>query len=186
MNKYLILGICFVIGVVSLSFFSQEADANPDQILTKETAVATSTVTYITAGTATTTLTWDTQEDGGFSVHEATLNIMFAATNTTSILNIQVQHSQNGTDWFPGAPGNLTAYATTSTPFDIGTIQTVSYRFSSTTQNQLAVTNAGSATSTRSVRIPVPERYVRAVFSIDPAGGNGAFWAQFVGKRENR
>src|SRR3990167_10772370 len=185
MKKYLIAFV-LVLGVISLAFFSKEADPNPDQILTKATAAATTTVTYIAAGTATTTLSWDTQEDGGFSVDEATLNIMFAATTTTSILNIQVQHSQNGIDWFPGAPGNVTAYATSSTPFDIGTIQTVSYRFSSTTQDQIAVTDARSATSTRATRIPVPERYVRAIFSIDPAGGNGAFWAQFVGKRENR
>jgi hypothetical protein len=185
MKKRLLLTLAIVVSLTVI-WGSKAAKAEPSQILTKATASATSTVSYLAAGTATTSLSWDTQEDGGFSMDTAALNIQFAGSSTASVLRIEIQHSQDDINWYPSGGSFVSGFATTSKPFDLSQISQFNYHFSSTTQNSIAVTNANSATSTRSLEVRVPERYIRAIFTLPVGSAGGAVWAQFVGKRQNR
>lgn len=150
--------------------------------VTVQTATATSTITYMSPGVATTTLTLDTYSSGNPRLaYNATLLIQFVGTSTASILNTNIQYSQDGIDWYQDGGSLTNNFATTTKPFDIGQVNTFNYTFSSTSPSLGA---AISATSTRAVRVNTPTRYVRALFTMPIGSANGAIWAQFVPIKE--
>lgn len=171
--------ILFVGGYISI----QKVKANPIFApITVQTATATSSLIYMTPGTATTTLTLDTYSSGNSRLAmNATLLVQFVGTSTASILNIFPQYSQDGIDWYQDGGSLINNFATTTKPFDIGQVGPFNYTFSSTSPSFVAGNNT---TSTRAVRVNTPTRYVRAVFTLPIGSANGAIWAQFVPTKE--
>lgn len=153
------------------------------QILEKKTASATTTVIYMTPGRATTTLAFDTQEDGGFSADSAILAFQQAGSSTASLLDIDIEYSQDGRDWYRSG---LSERATTTPDVNVGPVQGFRSQFASSTDAYGAVSDANSAISMRAITISVPARYVRAIFTVPIGSTNSAIWAQFVAKRGNR
>src|SRR3990167_7684905 len=91
------------------------------------TASATSTLTYMTPGTATTTLECFLGQDGA---HKATLAIEVNASSTLTQYNFFVEESYDRLDWFPVT---LSQTSTTTSPFDLVERNVLSVLFSSTT-----------------------------------------------------
>lgn len=146
------------------------ANANPLQFKpTVQTATATSSVAYMTAGTATSTLTIDSNAPGQpFVTDQMALLIQNVASSTSSILNIAIQYSQDGIDWYSD---NGTVVAT-STPFQIQVADTYTW------------TAAGTATTSKALFVRTPTRFVRAVFSVPAGAAAGGVWAQWVPSRQ--
>lgn len=151
---------------------TQKVEANPSFFSpTVQTASATTTVNYATAGTGTTTLTYDTYTAGNtYKTNSAVLFTQFAASSTASVLNINLQYSQDGIDWYSD---NLVSASTT--------VNSVLYI---QTANSYTWVAAGTATSSKAILIQTPTRFVRAIETIPVGAGAGAVWAQIVPNKE--
>lgn len=168
------------------------AFANPSGFATAtSTAAATTTLKYMTPGTATTTTpvydAYAQTTNGGFTTKAdyAALLLQFTASSTNSTLNAAVEYSQDGIDWYrnflidPNQIGTTTVNATFAllNPFSF------SWKFaSSTTIKGVGYTNADQ--STAALLIPTPLRYTRVVFA--ETGANGAVWASLIPIKEQR
>ncbi len=180
--------------VVAAFMLTRPAFANPDQILDNyfsgTAAQATTTPTYLTiGGTATTTNSFDTQNDGGLPAKSATLLVALMGSTTATTLTISFEFSQNNQDWFGDL---LSQSATTTTQVAFGA--PAKYTLAAATSSASAVggnTFTGN-TVFRAFTMPTPTRYIRAVFSISSStsitanGGNGSVWSDIVGKKETR
>lgn len=150
--------------------------------ITVQTATATTTVNYLTPGTATTTLTMDTYSSGNPRLaFGASLLLQFAGSSTASILNTNIQYSQDSVDWYQDGGSYTQNFASTSKPFDIGQVHVITYGY---TAQDASLRAAINATSTRALHISTPTRYVRAIFTLPIGSGNGAIWAQMVPVKE--
>lgn len=152
---------------------------------TARTAVATSTVAYITAGNATTTPIYDSYEQYGTNQtnggnvtlpNEVAVLIQGAASSTATIVNVACEYSDNynGTsgvgDWYQ----NETLPATSTGPLNITNPITYTFTYASTTVGGVPVT----ANTNRYQKVficPAPIRFVRAVITM--SGANGSVWA---------
>lgn len=185
MKKYIIACVATALaGIVSLLFMIAGASANPSQIIETKSNSATTTVTFIAPGSAvaTSTLVLDTQVDGTPS-ETAVLGFQFTASSTLSTLNITFQYSMDQLTWF--GDDIINADNATTTPFSsISRTNSYNYTFASTSPT--VGTTGATSTETRLINVPTPTRYVRAVFTIFPGALNGAVWAEFVSKRQNR
>ncbi len=184
MKKIII--IAFVaLSLTILAFNSAEVGANPSQILENKSAAATTTITYMTPGAATTTNAFDTQGDGGFPAESGQLALQVTATSTgviTPTVVVRFEDSQDGIDWYPRAIRTVTATTSlmTSDPFNeislkIATSTTAGFGGSGTAQRYHFVIDAQPTM-----------RYVRAVIRIPIGGGNVGMWSNIIAKKQNR
>src|SRR3990167_5845420 len=109
--------LLFFSGLAALLFggLGLSVEANPSGFFTNcATNTSTSTVSLMTAGTATTTLTCNLGGADQRAVESAVLTIFFNASSTSSVLKGNLEYSNNGIDWFENNLGDLTDVATTS------------------------------------------------------------------------
>lgn len=170
-NLKLAAAILFIAVASVFLAFVYTVRANPSD-LNLSNAVATTTVTYLTAAGASTTETYDSYGGGvgePNASEKAVLFTNFAASSTSSVLAIKVQYSQNGIDWFDD---NLmeSTNSTTTPLYNLGT------------SNSYTWTAIGTATSSKTITIPTPTRYVRAVYSV--TGANAAVYKVIIAKKE--
>ena len=178
--------LTIVVGAVLFGFIPSSAFANPLSFSRTQTATATTSPVYMTAGTATTTLTHDFGTGNNFSGDSASLLVQLAGSSTATVLNIDVEYSQDGADWYATSIGwNADVGVSTTSPA-LGPLQQIAFQFASSTINRSVVTNANSATSTRIVKIPTPTRFVRAILTLATGSTRGAVWAEFIGKKQNQ
>lgn len=193
------IGVC--VGLLFLVSFTYKVSANPLGFQNKQSATATSTVSWMQPGLATSTLYFDTQ-NGGTSATGAdaqTLLVQFGASSTASTLQINQEYSQGiggvdcvatplQCDWYEGtSPFIVGNAATTTNPIavDVNLTPQYSWKFASSTIGGQPVSTT-NATSTRAIPFVSPTRYVRFVFSLKIAtNGNGNVWAQVVAKKQN-
>lgn len=163
-NKYIILAIVLV--GLGAAF---TAKANPIIFpAAQSTASATSSVTYMTPGTATTTLTFDSYASSiNLGQNDVTLLVQATGSSTSAIINTSIEYSQDGIDWYQN---NLSPLATTTQTLPIATPN--SYTWTLTTARQ------GKA-----ILLEAPVRYVRATFTN--TGANASFWASFQPRRDS-
>lgn len=185
--KYFAVGTsCALFALCWFGFFLSVAHANPSFFIRTQSASATTTVVAITPGIATTTLTYDTGNNAAGSADSAALLVQFNGSSTLSLLNANIEYSQDNIDWYIAPVGqDFQAYATTTVAG--GAIQTIQYPYASTTAAFSVGTPNGTATtsSMRIVNLKTPTRYIRAVFTMPAGSLNGMFWAEFIGKRQN-
>lgn len=139
---------------------------------------ATTSPTFMTAGTATTTVTFDSGCATSNSQDSSVLSMQLTASSTNTKLAVNFEYSQDNIDWYQS---NLSAQATTTPVQDISTAQSYLWSFASTTPG------LGAPAGTRQMKtivVPTPTRYVRAVFTIPSGSTNGAIWAEFDAKRQ--
>ncbi len=186
MKKILII-IATLGSIVGALFWGGTALANPLFFpATVQTASATGTPAYMTAGTGTSTLTWDSYVAAGnyTGTLKGTLLIQLAASSTATVLRANVEYSQDGVDWYQTNALFANTYSTTSTPIiDIGQVNQYSFAFASSTAG-LGSVGTTTATSTRALPISVPTRFARFVFTLATGSTPGAVWAQFVPIKE--
>lgn len=163
------------------------AHANPSGFgATQQTSSATTSPVYLTPGTGTSTLTFDSY--GGSSSpalalknNDAFALLRFAGSSTASVLGINAEYSQDCIDWYSDS---LVTAPTTTAVNSLNVNNSMSWTFASSTVGGKGLNATTGATSTKAIRLQTPTRCMRLVFSI--TGGNGALWGQIVPVREVR
>lgn len=134
-----------------------------------KSATATTSVVYMTPGTATTTITYNTYAGGNTQKTDgAIVLVQSIASTSASVQTINVQYSMDGIDWF-----SLTNTNASTSPTQI-------------LDNALAYTLTGNATASttrRAVFLETPTRYVRVVVSATT--GNSSIWGWILPWKEH-
>lgn len=164
--------------------------ANPSFFLVQNngiTSTATTSVAYMTAGTATTTYYMDTGAGTAGSTDGAVFRTLLVGSSTASSINIAIEYANGGGDcittptsceWFSDTLNG----ATTTLSRNISTLNTYLLNYASTTVGGAAGT--GNGRNTRIFRVETPVRYLRAVITMPIGSLNGAVWGEFIGKRQ--
>lgn len=173
------------------------AHANPFYVGSKaKTAVATSTVSYMTPGTATTTFIYDSYEVNGTNETNAgnvtlpdsvALLLQGNASSTATALSVSCEFGDDeinaagivSIDWYQN--GVISGTTTNSGIQNIGAPNSFSYVFASTSFGGAAVLGNASRFA-KVVVCPAPTRYMRAVISV--TGANTSVWGAFVPKKQ--
>lgn len=185
-SRVFLAAILVAMAATAMLILASTAYANPLFFpLTAQTNTATTSPAYMTPGTATSTLTYDSYAVGQPKANDfATLLVQFAGSSTAAVLGLNFEYSQDGIDWYKdNIVGEQGAVSTTSPTIIPSITNSISWTFASSTPGGVAVTNANSATSTKAFKIPVPVRFVRVIHSI--TGANGAVWSQIVPARQS-
>ena len=162
------------------------------------TAAATTTITYMTPGAATTTLVYDSSQINGtnqtntsgnyYSADSAILAVQLTGSSTATVLVTQLEYSTDNIDWYSNSmdvfAAGAIAIATPSTSY--------TWTFASSTIGGVTPLLAPPASvgtganrgdrNAKIVEIKTPVRYVRAVFTM--TGANGSIYATIVPKKE--
>lgn len=187
MKKF--ISIIVVATLVIFGFMVHSVKANGSAFVVPSSTTATSSVVYMTPGTATTTYYFDSQIGTNQAVDSAVLQTQFTGSSTASSVNIALEYSHGvaGTDctatptacdWYQD---RLSAGATTTQTISLNQATTYTLSMSSTTPGGVA---GNSSRTFRVMKIDFPTRYVRAVYTMPAGSQNGAIWGGFVGKRE--
>lgn len=195
-----IVGGAIFIGLIIASLYGafsiHKAKANLSRIQgpvgcstqgTSATVLATTSVVYMTAGAATTTATCNMQTAGlGTEVFDtALLEVQFSGSSTASTINIDIQDSNGGVDYYNRSLAwNVENTGAASSSPSLASIQSYTFTFASSTQNRSLVTSATGATTTRSILVPVPNTFIRAIITMPAGSTPGAVWARWVGKTQ--
>ena len=170
-----------------LLVWATAARANPSYFYGSN-GTATTTVTYMTPGTATTTDVLKVQAVGTSAADNAALLVQFTGSSTLSTLNIALEYSNDtvndcaatptACDWY----GDATMFgATTTQAVSLNPLHSYTLQFASTTVGGAA----GTATrTTRVLRLETPTMWVRAVATVPIGSTNGAVWLRFIGRKQ--
>lgn len=184
--NYLKYGIVSALILAIMLMFSVSfVSANPSFFIRQNngtTTTATSTpLGYLTPGTATTTVYFDSQASGSRTGAEnailalqltgsTTPSNATVATTTYSVLLEYAQAGENcistpaACDWYSG--------------HQVATTTSLGWQ----TENGVLI---ASTTPTKVfVDVATPTRYTRAVVTIPAGSTNGSFWAEFIAKKE--
>ncbi len=156
-------------------------------------SVATTTPSLMTAGTATTTIVYDSYALLGTNqfpgqkqdyTDSSTLLIQFSASSTTSTLGWKYEYSQDGIDWYAD---NLTSGQVASSTINNYAMSN-SYTWTFASSTNLCDSTVVISTNTRNCKIVsvlTPVRFVRVVFSAPAGSANEGVFARFVPKKQN-
>ena len=145
--------------------------------------VATSTRNTLTPGTGTTTIPCLLGSDGA---NLAILKVMFEGSSTGSYIDISLEHSRDGVDWYLDATPLLVASSTLQAT--LNTARSFRWQFASGTPYEGGTTD----TLFREIQIEASSPYIRTVITspwlINDAGTatntNAMLWAEIRGKSE--
>lgn len=185
-NTLAILGAMAIVALaLSITFQPEQAKANLARFINPNgcrTASSVSTLSYMTPGTATTTVTCVLGNDGA---NVAALAIYVQASSTTSTYVGGIEESMDGTTWYPIVANQL---STTSPELSLGVSETFRFQFASSSFGGAAAWS-GQATSSKVITVPVRMRQVRAYVGLATTSGafidNGAVHMQILPKRED-
>lgn len=158
-------------------------------------SVSTSTLTYMTAGAATTTLIQPFYVSGNTNnINSATLLVQFTGSSTASSLKIEFEYADNtsGTncetapttcDWYRDdlLGTGLGVVGTTSQVMNLNLTNSVFFSFSSTS---LQGSSALASRTNKIINVQTPSQYVRAVITMPAGSLNGAVWAKWLPVKE--
>lgn len=178
----LLAGVAYLSGVHTLIAGAAMLVFSPTNCYT---AAATSTLSYMTPGTATTTVTCPMGNDGAST---ASLAIQVNASSTSSLFNVYVEESMDGQDWYPiGAPDTAS-----TTPYNLSLRAYSTFTFASSTIGGTPSLLGASTTyqgyeaeNNRNhylIDVPVRMKRVRAYTAIPAGSTNGAVWMQIIPK----
>jgi hypothetical protein len=182
--KFAVAG--FVILCLGILFIGT-AKANPLGFQRAQTGAATTTVAYLTPGTATTTLIYDAGIGQNLAADSAVLLIQLTASSTTTTLKWKLEYSQDNlcattpgkADWYSESVNN--AAATASTTVEVRDTKEYSWLYASST---IGTQTAPNTPGMKKIDVPTPTRCVRAVFYLPAGSAGAAIWAEFVGKKQ--
>lgn len=194
-KKLLAVLVSLAIIAVATLLLVPKAGANPSFfIVGQATATATTTLTFMTAGTATTTVVQTATNNGNtMGLNAATLLVQFTGSSTASSLNLTFEYANSDAgvdcsvtptacDWYKdGLLGAAAVVSTTTQALNLGTVANYTLPFASTTVGGLI----GIATrTTRIINVQTPAQYVRAVFTLPIGSLNGGLYAKFLPTKE--
>ena len=195
--RYISLGLVLA-AIIAIAFgVFYTVRANPSFFIEgNATAVATSTLTFITPGLATTTLTQQAYVAGNpTGINAATLLVQLTGSSTLSIINIAFEYADatSGTncqttpascDWYRDSLiGSETGIISTSTN-TINASQTNSYSLTFASTSPGGAGGANSRT-TRILNVQTPSQYVRAIITVPIGALNSAVWAKWLPVKQN-
>lgn len=172
--KSISLGIITALVFLGAFALFYTAKANPSFFIrtATNTAFASTTVVYQSAGAATTTLIMDTGVGGAQAADSAILLQQFIGSTTAATQKTTIEYSQ-------GSPGLDCVVTPTACSWYLGLSTTT------TAIGNLAGGAGGLSSTTLNVlTVPTPTRWVRAVFSIPAGGISGAIYAELAAKRQ--
>lgn len=172
------IGIALVMIVGFVLTLTADVHANPSQLVRNNPSIATSTLTYMTAGNATTTNTFNTQSDGGAMADTAAFTVCLTASTTSTVLNTSFEYSYDGMTYFQDNVASSTGGVASTNVF---TSRSYTWTFASTSMGGVPPINSFGC---KVVAIPTPLPYVRAIMSL--TGAAGGVWSDFAAKREQR
>lgn len=189
-----LIALCLAVFATAFTLF-RVAKANPSFFIGGQaTASATTTLTYMTPGTATTTLPQPATNSGNATgINTATLLVQFTGSSTASTINIAFEYAnsdsgvdcsvtQSACDWYRDSlMGYNAVVSTTTNTVSLGPTNVYSLPFAST-----SVGGAGgiSSRTTRIINVQTPAQYVRAVITMPAGSLNGAVYAKFLPVKE--
>jgi hypothetical protein len=165
-----------IVGIIAFGF-APLVHANPESFFRSSpvgatTGAASTSPNYMTAGNATTTISFDSGSGNTFALNTAIFNLGIKSSTTvntlfgTTTLSFRIEESDNNIDW---------AVATSST-ITTGTCEQVGSNCT-----------ASTSMAYRQIEITRPLRYMRAVVGVNPGSSNNAgVWGQWVGRKENQ
>lgn len=189
MKKYILLGFTLTIAILVVGFNAFSAQANPSRITapdscTTSSSSATTSISYMTPGTATTSVSCNLQRisaiaGGTDSVDSAVLVMQFHASSTAlSELDWYLEYSQDGIDWYKENTSPVTGTTTTATP------KNYAWRQYSTSTPYSSNGKATSSVDMKVISVTTPVRYVKATFTNPIGTSNVGVWASFISKIE--
>lgn len=182
--KKLTLGAIIAIAL-SLVIFSDVRQTSAKGIfgLGKKTATATSTLAFLTPGTGTTTLAYDTYTDGLSTADSMALLVRLTASSSpNTVLNIKQEFSQDGIDWYQNSQPTIIQNATTTSAVDLSMVPLYSWRFAS---SSIGGVIGASNSDTRIIPVKSPTRFTRFIFTMAAGGANGSIWANILPVKQN-
>lgn len=190
-----IAGLALAAAIFLLYGFAYQAKANPLDLITSNTT-ATTSLAYMTPGTATTTYYFDSYANGSAdqnATDKAMMLLQLVASSTSSSLKWQYEFSQGVTgvdcsatpsacDWYSDTIQSQVTATSTQT-FNVTAPIAYQWNFASTSQNGASV----AATNNRGlkvIQVPTPARYTRVIFSVPVGATNAAVWATFLEQKQ--
>ena len=187
--KIIKISIVSVILLFGVFMVSSTAFGSPSQFTagaaTTADHTATSTRTYMTPGTATTTVVYDTQQSNGtnqtnngntYATDKVTLLTYLTASSTGTVLTMGIEYSQDGISWYADKTETYAAGA-----IALATNDTYTWTYASTTPGGGAV-QSDSVQGAKAITLDVPTRYIRVFYGL--TGANGAVHGRFVPVKE--
>lgn len=177
--------------IVMLS--AQVANANPSYFQRQNNGItdtATTSVNYMTPGTATSTYYFDAGQGTAGSVDSAVLLTQLTASTTSSTINIAYEYAQGGNGDCIATPTICDWYqndllSATSTSLNLTSQISATWTFASTTQGQAGIIPAANSNrQLKSFVVLTPTRYIRAIVSVPVGSTNAGVWAEFVAKKQ--
>jgi hypothetical protein len=183
MKHKALIGLLIVVTLVVGGF--SMAQANPSFFAPGvATGTASSSVSYLTPGTGTTTTAvYDAYASGvNTKADTAVLLTQLTGSSTAATLNVTLEYSQDtdcvvnprGCDWYSSA---LNVTASTSPVFSMSTVQGYTLQ---ATGNKPGGESGVFTRTMRAMYIPMPMRYVRAVYTVPLGSTNAAVYGQIV------
>lgn len=163
-NNLLTGAVAVFIIVCLLGFFALKTHASPATIQFETSAAATTTVTYLTSGGASTAFQFDSQTFGSnkvasmIPISATSVYLQVAASSSATIYSVTPQWSNNGVDWY-GFQQTL------------GTTATGVQQFATSTISYLWTPGTTSTTSAVFVLPNVPTYHARVLVSTTGAAG---------------
>lgn len=204
-SKIVIIAVAVMFFAIAIFSYATKTHANPSGYIRKTSATASTTLTFMTPGTATTSAVIDcglanasaTGCDGG------ALLVAFTSSSSVSTLLINQEFSQGvagntsidcvatptACDWYQSNQTFISSFASTTLAASVGQVDVAlipqyNWDFASTSVGGAAVLTNNNLGTTM---IPVisPTRYTRFVFSLKVlTNGNGAVYWETVFKKE--
>lgn len=206
LKRNIFIGSLLAIPLLTLGFLFfgvTKVNANPSAFIRKQSAAASTTLVFMTPGTATTTAIIDCQIGGisAWGCESGALMTQFTASSSVSTLLINQEFAQgtsgidcvatpNLCDWYEGNQGVVNGLSTTTltasgNAYDISGVPQYSFKFASSTVGGIGL-SATNNLATRLITFQSPTRYTRFVFSLKiQANGNGAVYWDIVAKKQN-
>jgi hypothetical protein len=150
---------------------------------TSATSLSTTSISYMTPGTATSTATCNMQRAGaGIEVFDKSVVIaQMTASSTSSVITGGVEQSYDGIDWYPVSLREIAT--STASRFTILPSGLFSWTFASST-NGGGATLVNGDTNTIMFEVPTFLPFVRTWFANQIGATRAGIWATIIGKTE--
>lgn len=165
--------------------------ANPQFLRTVNFGTtATTTLIYMTPGTATTTYTLTNSGDNAYDYAIVAFQVTATSTGVASpTVRAIVEHSYDGVDWYNETvsaelPTSMLSAQATTTNMTSDPYFSYSFKVSSTTQAVNASNIANGTKFHYTFKIDTQLKHVRVRFYIPSSGGNVGLWGDIVGRKQ--
>ena len=175
----------------AIALLPSTVSANPSQTPPTKSLnnTASTTQVYMTPGTATSTITYDSFSVGADTKFNGmTIAVQVHASGTAPILKVRAEDSPDCINWYPRSVVITTATTTIVT----GSFNEYQIPIATSTA-QLGGTSIASSSVLgitprvhQAVTIDAPMRCTRAIFYVPQGSGNLALWAQLIPFKEKQ